>query len=71
MWHFSGLTAVICVQVRDEAVSIASSSGIDVKVTALTASGAAERDQFLHIGQIVVATPGRIAQVWTFRHRRW
>lgn len=42
---------------------MASSSGIEVTVTALTATGAAERDQFLHIGQIVIATPGRIAQV--------
>ena len=48
---------------RDEAVDMASSSGMSVTVSALTATGAAEREQFLHIGQIVVATPGRIAQV--------
>lgn len=50
-------------QVKQEAVEMASSSGMDIRVTALTATGAAEREQFLHIGQIVVATPGRIAQV--------
>ncbi len=50
-------------QVRDEAVDVVSSSGMSVHISALTATGAAEREQFLHIGQIVVATPGRIAQV--------
>jgi len=57
--------ALLLAQVRDEAESIASSSGMEVRVTALTASGAAEREQFLHIGQIVISTPGRIAQVPT------
>ena len=44
-------------------MDIASSSGMNITVSALTATGAAEREQFMHIGQIVVATPGRIAQV--------
>ena len=56
-------------QVKEEADSIASVSGLDIRVSALTATGiAAQRDQFLHIGQIVVSTPGRIAQVCARPH---
>ena len=49
---------------KDEAVAIASKCNADIRVSSLaTDSAAVQRDIFLHIGQIVVSTPGQVAQV--------
>lgn len=52
------------VQVKDEAVAIASKCNADIRVSSLaTDSAAVQRDILLRIGQIVVSTPGQVAQV--------
>ena len=54
------------VQVKDEAVAIASKCNADIRVSSLaTDSAAVQRDILLRIGQIVVSTPGQVAQVRT------
>jgi hypothetical protein len=59
---------VVVTQVKDEAVAIASKCNADIRVSSLaTDSPAVQRDIFLHIGQIVVSTPGQVAQVRTQR----
>ncbi len=51
-------------QVKDEAVAIASKCSADIRVSSLaTDSAAVQRDILLRIGQIVVSTPGQVAQV--------
>ncbi len=51
-------------QVKDEAVAIASKCNADIRVSSLaTDSAAVQRDILLRIGQIVVSTPGQVAQV--------
>lgn len=54
-------------QVKEETESLVSAGGLNIRVTALTATGAAQRDQFLRVGPVVVATPGRIAQASSFQ----
>ena len=45
---------------------MASRCGADIRVSSLAVDSAAvQRDVFLHIGQIVVSTPGQVAQVQT------
>ena len=59
---------VVVTQVKDEAVAIASKCNADIRVSSLaTDSPTVQRDIFLHIGQIVVSTPGQVAQVRTQR----
>ena len=50
---------------REEADAVATRCGAGLRVTALGANltAAAQRNAFLHAGQLVVATPGQIAQV--------
>ena len=51
-------------QVREEAEAVAARCGADLRVSALAAdTPAAQRDALLHAGQLVVATPGQVAQV--------
>jgi ATP-dependent RNA helicase DDX56/DBP9 len=52
-------------QVKEEAAAVAEHCGADLAVTALTGEGhaAARRAAVSAAGQLVVATPGRIAQV--------
>jgi hypothetical protein len=51
-------------QVREEAEAIAVRCGADVRVSALAGDSAAvQRDILLRIGQLVVSTPGQVAQV--------
>ena len=51
-------------QVREEAEAVAARCGADLRVSALAAdTPAALRDALLHAGQLVVATPGQVAQV--------
>ena len=51
-------------QVREEADAVAARCGADLRVSALAAdTPAAQRDALLHAGQLVVATPGQVAQV--------
>lgn len=52
-------------QVKEEADRVVEKCGGHIKVTALTGEGseAAQRNTLLTIGQLVVSTPGRIAQV--------
>ncbi len=53
-----------CVQVREEAEAVATRCKADIRVSSLAVDSAAvQRDIFLHIGQIVVSTPGQVAQV--------
>ncbi len=50
---------------REEADAVALRCGADLRVSALAAdTPAAQRDALLHAGQLVVATPGQVAQVW-------
>jgi len=50
-------------QVREEAEAVAARCGADLRVSALAAdTPAAQRDALLHAGQLVVATPGQVAQ---------
>ena len=54
-------------QVKDEAVAIASKCNADIRVSSLaTDSAAVQRDILLRIGQIVVSTPGQVAQVRSY-----
>ena len=49
---------------REEAEAVAARCGVDVRVSSLAGESAAvQRDTFLHIGQLVVSTPGQVAQV--------
>lgn len=49
---------------REEAEAVAAQCGADIRVSSLTGDSAAvQRDTFLHIGQLVISTPGQIAQV--------
>jgi len=49
--------------VREEAEAVAARCGADLRVSALAAdTPAAQRDALLHAGQLVVATPGQVAQ---------
>ena len=51
-------------QVREEAEAVAAQCGADIRVSSLAGESAAvQRDSFLHIGQLVVSTPGQVAQV--------
>lgn len=52
-------------QVREEAQSVAQHCGDELRVTTLSGSGppAAQRAAISTAGQVVVATPGRVAQV--------
>lgn len=52
---------------RDEAAAIAQHCGADLAVTSLAGEGsaAAQRTAVATAGQLVVATPGRIAKVST------
>ena len=53
-----------CVQVREEAQAVASRCSKFIRVSSLAVDSAAvQRDIFLHIGQVVVSTPGQVAQV--------
>ena len=48
---------------REEADAVAARCGADLRVSALAAdTPAAQRDALLHAGQLVVATPGQVAQ---------
>ena len=56
---------LLSLQVKEEADRVVEKCGGHIKVTALTGEGseAAQRNMLLTIGQLVVSTPGRIAQV--------
>ncbi|KAK9849492.1 hypothetical protein WJX84_000973 [Apatococcus fuscideae] len=57
-------TRELCKQVKEEADRVVEKCGGHIKVTALTGEGseATQRNMLLTIGQLVVSTPGRIAQ---------
>ena len=49
---------------KEEAKAVAAKCGADIRVSSLAGDSAAvQRDVFLHIGQVVVSTPGQVAQV--------
>ena len=51
-------------QVKDEVEAVAQRCGADIRVSALAGDSAAmQRDVLLRIGQLVVSTPGQVAQV--------
>ena len=54
-------------QVREEAAAVAVHCGVELSVTALAGEGhaAARQAAVSSAGQVVIATPGRIAQVRT------
>ncbi len=58
-----------CVQVREEAQAVALKCSTFIRVSSLAVDSAAvQRDIFLHIGQVVVSTPGQVAQVLPPQH---
>ena len=51
-------------KVKEEAEAVAQRCGADIRVSALAGDSAAvQRDILLRIGQLVVSTPGQVAQV--------
>lgn len=58
-----------CLQVREEAEAVATRCKADIRVSSLAVDSAAvQRDIFLHIGQVVISTPGQVAQVQSAHH---
>ncbi|KAK9906356.1 hypothetical protein WJX75_000482 [Coccomyxa subellipsoidea] len=56
-------TRELCEQVREEAEAVATRCKADIRVSSLAVDSAAvQRDIFLHIGQVVISTPGQVAQ---------